>query len=145
MHDHIIIIGIIFPTFYSSLSVSLSLSLYYIYYIHTVLYIYLCTEHVFGVNIHILSSHQDRWHSAAWRDAMDRRQQIPTENRALINPQLSGQNCGSTLEYPWTLWNGDINGDEWSNGAISFGQGCQPEAVPLACTGVNNMLMLQNG
>lgn len=38
---------------------------------------------------------EDRWHSAAWRDAMDRRQQIPTENRALINPQLSGQNCGS--------------------------------------------------
>ncbi|CAL1157277.1 unnamed protein product [Cladocopium goreaui] len=38
---------------------------------------------------------EDRWHSASWRDAMDRRQQIPTENRALINPQLSGQNCGS--------------------------------------------------
>ena len=38
---------------------------------------------------------EDRWHSAAWRDAMDRKQQIPTENRALINPQLAGQNCGS--------------------------------------------------
>ncbi|CAJ1366715.1 unnamed protein product, partial [Effrenium voratum] len=38
---------------------------------------------------------EDRWHSNAWKDAMDRRQQIPTENRALINPQLSGQNCGS--------------------------------------------------
>ena len=48
--------------------------------------------------IYISSFCQDRWHSAAWRDAMDRRQQIPTENRALINPQLSGQNCGSTLE-----------------------------------------------
>jgi len=38
---------------------------------------------------------EDRWHSAAWRDAMDRKQQVPIENRALINPQLSGQNCGS--------------------------------------------------
>ena len=34
----------------------------------------------------------------AWRDAMDRKQQIPTENRALINPQLAGQNCGSHSE-----------------------------------------------
>ena len=55
---------------------------------------------------------QDRWHSAAWRDAMDRRQQIPIENRALINPQLEGQNCGSTLVemqkhigYIRGLWN----------------------------------------
>jgi len=38
---------------------------------------------------------EDRWHSAAWKDCMDRRQQVPTENRGLINPQLSGQNCGS--------------------------------------------------
>ncbi|CAK9046149.1 unnamed protein product [Durusdinium trenchii] len=38
---------------------------------------------------------EDRWHSSAWRDAMDRKQQIPTEDRPLINPQLSGQNCGS--------------------------------------------------
>ena len=32
---------------------------------------------------------------------MDRKQQVPIENRALINPQLSGQNCGSTLS--WTF------------------------------------------
>jgi len=38
---------------------------------------------------------EDRWHSPAWRHAMDRKQQIPTENRGLINPHLSGQNCGS--------------------------------------------------
>lgn len=73
---------------------------------------------------------EDRWHSASWRDAMDRRQQIPTENRALINPQLSGQNCGSTLEYPWRIFG--IFGME----PFFWVKGCQSEAVPMACTGV---------
>jgi len=38
---------------------------------------------------------EDRWHSDTWRDSMDKRQQVPTENRPLINPKLSGQNCGN--------------------------------------------------
>ena len=80
--------------------------------------------------IYISSFCQDRWHSASWRDAMDRRQQIPTENRALINPQLSGQNCGSTLEYPWRIFG--IFGME----PFFWVKGCQSEAVPMACTGV---------
>jgi len=38
---------------------------------------------------------EDRWHSEKWRECMDKRQQVPTENRPLINPHLDGQNCGS--------------------------------------------------
>eukprot|EP00933_Yihiella_yeosuensis_P033858 TRINITY_DN27478_c0_g2_i3.p1 TRINITY_DN27478_c0_g2~~TRINITY_DN27478_c0_g2_i3.p1 ORF type:complete len:583 (-),score=160.86 TRINITY_DN27478_c0_g2_i3:112-1860(-) len=38
---------------------------------------------------------EDRWHSEEWKNSMDIKMQVATENRPLINPQLDGQNCGS--------------------------------------------------